>query len=533
MSGRLDRRRLSRHATPTQVGSTRTPQRRSFTPTVENPATALDRRVDIERSLTAAGVSLANSPSVRAQRTAQDGYQAWQQEVVELLPAVSEAFYASQFVARAAAQARLFVGVPEPTPSNPNALRELPADHQLQVFLARLLDSLGGSEEFITRAGTLLRTLGEATIVGISPENAPNVVPLDGGEWFIAAPQDVKRTGDAFRVPSSIGKGHRTVPAPQVTAARLWDPDVFEFRYPSSPLKWNLPIMREIAVLSAATFAMGRSRLFSGGILAMPSEMKFPEVPEDADHSALDGFVVDLITAMSDAIERPGTAEALTPIVITGPGDTIDKIKHLTFAQDLPEKLLELRDSAVSRLATSLDLPSEVILGDANTSHWSLWRSDSRLLEQHAKPLLGLICSSLTQGLLRTLSFDGSSTPSPETRRAVISFDLSHVVVRTNRSPEAQAAHDRNAISDEALRDAGGFTDEQAATPSELKLRALRQAAASQPDLYLRPYLASLGFDADDIPQVDAAQRGPAAPPRTPETPRDLDKRDIPSERDI
>jgi hypothetical protein len=62
-------------------------------------------------------------------------------------------------------------------------------------------------------------------------------------------------------------------------------------------------------------------------------------------------------------------------------------------------------------------------------------------------------------------------------------YDPSEVVTRPNRNQDAVAAYDRYALSGRALREANGFNEDDAPSPTEVIMRLLFQKGPMTPEL--------------------------------------------------
>jgi hypothetical protein len=101
-------------------------------------------------------------------------------------------------------------------------------------------------------------------------------------------------------------------------------------------------------------------------------------------------------------------------------------------------------------------------------------------------------------------------------------YDATSVVARPNRATDAIAAYDRYALSAQALRQASGFNEEDAASPSEIVLRMLYQKGPITPDLaeaLMRNLAPLLMETARQTAQQNPATGEPTQPPPVPTEP--------------
>jgi hypothetical protein len=292
------------------------------------------------------------------------------------------------------------------------------------------------------------------------------------GQWFMLAYNKVTRSGGVLKADFGDGKG--VALTSKDMAIRVWTPHPVEPLYADSPVRSNLGTLAELSSLNAHVRAQLTSRLAGAGILMMPSEITFP-TPKEADPSAsqADNFMATLAEAMLTPISDPESPSAVVPIVVTAPGEFLGDVKHITFWTELDEKVIEMRDNAVKRLALGLDTPPEILLGMAESNHWNAWLVDEASVKSHLEPRLGVVCHALTETYLRP-SLKGQ-VGDPE--NYYVLADTSDIRLRPNRSREAIELWDRGELSGEAVRRETGFKPEDAPKDGEVRTWLLRKIA--------------------------------------------------------
>jgi hypothetical protein len=195
----------------------------------------------------------------------------------------------------------------------------------------------------------------------------------------------------------------------------------------------------------------------------------------------------------------------------------------MTFAKPLDNESRHLRDEAIRRLALGQDAPPELLLGTARMNHWGAWLVQEDVVSTHLEPPLALICDALTTQYLWPVLIEQGMTEE-EAHNYVIWYDVSHLVVRPNRSQEALVLHERGTISDSALRKAAGFDesdtpDAYASLPPDAVLAF--ELARANPILFSNPGLPALvaqirAVVANDIPAVANPMAAPSVPEQSP-----------------
>ena len=211
--------------------------------------------------------------------------------------------------------------------------------------------------------------------------------------------------------------------------------------------------------------------------------------------------------AMMTAKADPGDPSATVPIVAMVPTESLGKNEHLKFWSDLDDKVVEMRDAAIKRLALGLDVPPEVLLGVADANHWNAWLSEESAVKAHLEPRLAIIAYALTQHYLRAAIMD--QVPDPENYFVIA--DTSSIRLRPNRSQEAIELYNIGELSGPALRRETGFQPEDAPGVEQLKSWILRKiATGSTSPEQTQAALKMIGID---LPVVEVAEPGENKPP--------------------
>jgi hypothetical protein len=230
--------------------------------------------------------------------------------------------------------------------------------------------------------------------------------------------------------------------------------------------------MRTVELLNRRIIATLVSRLAMNGLLLIPQEytINTPAPYQDAD----DPFVAMLLDIAGKNIREPGSATASIPIPIKFAGDGIEKWKHLTFGDGVDKELIEEREKELGRLATSLNMPAEVLKGLGTVNHWTSWQLAEDGIKLHISPVAELIGGGLTVGYLQPmLKAAGADLVGPNGGKLIVWYDASELTSRPDKSAQAKSAHAEIAISDAALRRESGLDEADAPTPEETERQAL------------------------------------------------------------
>jgi hypothetical protein len=101
-------------------------------------------------------------------------------------------------------------------------------------------------------------------------------------------------------------------------------------------------------------------------------------------------------------------------------------------------------------------------------------------VQAHIAPRLALVCDAVTTGFYQPIK---KQQGDPEWDQYEVKADVSGLVQRPNRLADASQLHAVSAIGDKALREAGGFEEEDAPTTDERAIAVAIQVATQNPQL--------------------------------------------------
>lgn len=322
---------------------------------------------------------------------------------------------------------------------------------------------------WIDAYGTMMFLVGEGLLL---------LTQAEGGEetWEFLSTDELKVTpgGRYQRIGAPGLTPHELQEAPedattllpeQAVVYRLWSRHPRYSMLADAPMHGVLDLCEELVLLTAAIRARSLNRSAGNGWLIIPEEASYigPAVgDEDSDE---DPFMKDLTDAMTANIAEPGTSSAVVPLISRMKGDEIAKIRHVVFQQmgqdPYPEG--EVRSDTIKRLAIGLDMPPEILLGLADSNHWTAWQIDEQVWEAHLLPVTLQLCNDLTKSYLRpTLEKMGL-----DAKMFMVGYNEAAVVKRPDRSADAKDLHDRGALSDRALREANAFDEDDMPTETD------------------------------------------------------------------
>jgi hypothetical protein len=374
-----------------------------------------------------------------------------------------------------------------------------------------LAGGLDGQTALLKSLGIHLTVPGLAYLVGTDPGN--------GATWRVYSSKVLRlksaatpSRGPTYELMTGDRANWKVLP-PDTLVIKVWRPDEEVYWEPDSPARAALTSLRELRRIGQYVDAVLASRIASAGIFIFPTEASFPTAQGKTRPAGVHPFVTEVLEVMTTAVKQPGTAAQLVPIPVEVPYEMVDGFKHLDFATTLSEHVLTMRDSALRQAAVALDVPSEILTGMGEMSHWGAWQIEESAVKIHGEPLLEVVTGALTRGyLLPTLEAAGE-----DTEGIVAWADTANMKTRPDRSRSAVELYDRLEIDGDALRRETGMSEFDRPDNAELARQAFIKMLAN-PQLAVTA-LQGLGIT---IPTVAIevtvpGQRGPGVDTDGPE----------------
>jgi hypothetical protein len=427
----------------------------------------------------------------------------WQREVWDFYDSLGEFRQGITWKANMLSRVRLVAakkvqGVDEPQRQDTGPAADI---------VANLAGGIGGQSSLMRGFAVYVSAPGECYLIGETQPDGTN-------KWYIRSIEEVRPSSfdpSIMSVAQPYGRW-RDLPDNSIVV-RVWRPHHRWHAVADSSARAARPLLRELELINRHIAAQYMSRLASAGIVVFPDEITFPVRPEFADEP--DPFVAEWIEIAAEAIKTPGTASAVIPIPIKVPGEFVDKVRHIDFTLRLDDQIINKRDSTLSRLAISLDMPPEALLGTKDVNHWNAWLIDEQGVKIHVAPDVEIICDALTTGYLKPMLDAAGEDPEDW----VVWYDASELILRPDRSENAKDAYDRLEINGDALRRETGFSDLDKPGDDDLRRMILLKTATEPVNAFAA--MDELGLEVThDTPPT--APRPPAEPP--PDNPPPTDK---------
>ncbi len=456
----------------------------------------------------AALVPLSNLGWDRPQAT-----QPWQRELWRFVEIIGELNYATGLVASSFSRSVLRMH----DVGEDGEIAGATKNKKAAKIAAQVLGNPAERREVMRMVGFNLWLTGEVYVGALSGTGTRGK-----DEWFAVSVNDLQRDSSGG-VYVDLGCGKKRLRPGKDILIRSWTPNPKKAAEAYSAPRSVRIVLRELEKLTLFIFAQIDSRLSSGGVLVVPAGMS----TGDGTITAQD-LMKSFIETASEALKGEGTAAGVVPIVLEVPSDAVGKLQHLSFSSELSKVASALREEAVKRLASALDLPAEEITGMGDTNHWSSYQIGPDAVKKHIEPLLARFCLALQRGWVEHALIAAGLDPD----KFHIWYDTTPLIVRPQRFQEALELWREGVLGSKALLDAASFYGVDAPEPEEDIRRYLRELVLRDPQMFNQSTVrALLGVTEQMIPakvgqpMVDGAgqqqlitEKGtPPPPPPTPE----------------
>jgi hypothetical protein len=351
------------------------------------------------RSLTAAAAVLNDARTGLTAYRARSGEDSWQKVAWGYYDTIGELNAAVKWISNAVSLADMYAAEVDEETGLPTDATE---NRQVQAVVNTIL------------GGPVKRSQAQATMVvnWLVAGEFFLVVRAEpsGDQWFVLSSTEVTERGGVFKYTHPVF-GTMDEVRPRDLIVRIWNPHARVQSHADSSVRSAAPILAEVERTTMNIAARLDSRLAGAGILWVPEEADFPVTDDEAedDEESLIGILQKTAAA---SLRDPGQSSSQVPITIPMRSDLIPSVTHQSFATELSQEVIELRDNAVRRLALSLDMPPEIMTGTGETNHWSAWQIEESTHKIHVAPLLDRLADALTTSYLTpTLSAMGVADP--------------------------------------------------------------------------------------------------------------------------
>lgn len=306
-------------------------------------------------------------------------YAEWQREAWIGYERVGEIHFGFNLLASLLSRVRIY-------PASIGEANEAPVDVRQTIGRKRvsrkIADAAEAAMDDLQRAE--FASLVRAFSLNISvPGECYLVGPCDATRnmWSIKSVDEIQvRPGGAILVPTRTGNQNQAPLPKDLYIARIWRQHPRWSTEPDSSMVGVADSVQELLMLQHLVRSATRSRLNAGllfvpdGIASAQSKVSNEPVLEEpadpmealAQQSTVDPsgpFMTQLMESMMTPISDEGSASAVVPMLATGPGELGAMIRHVTFARESDQWLVDRIDSIMNRILQGIDMPKEIVTG--------------------------------------------------------------------------------------------------------------------------------------------------------------------------
>jgi hypothetical protein len=432
--------------------------------------------------------------------------QEWQADAWAYRDMIGELRYAQRLLARSVSTVRFFAAEIRDYPDNPVELSG--TEHKLDPQLAKdAVSNLArlplddGPDGFVATFTENIETAGEVWIHGEPDEG-------DGERWSVRSVSEIQGAGDQIllaELPSLTTMGQRIITEDE-ELLRCWTRHPRWGQLADSPLRAMLDVLEEVVLTGREMRAAARSRIASNGVMLIPTTLSLLRTREDEESlldqcDAEDDFMRDFTEALTAPIRNEGSPGSVVPLILRGDAEALKEVRHLSLTRDDATKLMDRLQGALLRMLQGLDIQPEQVTGLGQANHWSGWQVEASNIRHQVLPTCGIVAGCLTKAFLRP-ALKALNYPPDQIRRVAVWYDATGLVESPDRAQDARDAWDRDAISNNALREALGFSEADTPEPAEYLARLLSRGSLTNAAMPLVAMLSGIDMSDPKIKQA-------------------------------
>lgn len=339
--------------------------------------------------------------------------------------------------------------------------------------VARISSPYGGTRGLVDRFYTLMKVPADSYLIDVTDSDgdsegyhfmSPDEMDLSSfSRWkpgkgnlkWITVPQNaygMEDGGNAFS---------RNVDAEDFLG-RVWIPNRRYVDLTDSALSALDVECEALDLLTKTIKAKLKSRFALAGLMYLPDTVANARTTRNQNMVAgqeVDNTVNYLIAAMTKNVRNWEDATAYMPILLRGPGEAAEQIKHITMDREIFQTDLELRAELINRILQGLDSNQETTKGTGDQGHIQAWASSDEERRIAVQPDVEMMCWGFTRLILHR-RMQQAGVPPEEIVKYAVWYDLSASTVHANQQEDARQAADRGLISSKATRRMSGIKEE-------------------------------------------------------------------------
>lgn len=439
------------------------------------------------RTITAAAVPINISDKTElSSLSKRRAASAWQDQAWEYYDLIGEIKFSANFLASVVSRVRLFGGYIKDDDLAPTVLKNMEGiDDDLVVDVQRIMRRLGsgngGVPGLLQDASLNLFISGECYLV-----QEPGR-PGNGNKerWSCRSVKEMVfrkgKNAGTFIKPSKSTTTSEMIQLPNRAAVqRIWRMHPAYSDDADSSMLGLLELCDELLLLNKASRGAAKSQT-NAGLITVPdslsnSSQSDGEIDDDEETMAdlsdddTDAFEDEFIQALITPISDEGAASSVAPLLVRGPGDELDHIRHIPLDRKFDETSANRADKVLDRILGGLDIPKEIVQGIADAKYANAVQVEETLYKAHIEPMVLLLCDALTEAFLHPM-LKALGWKESDYENIVIWYDPSAITAKPSKAEAASVGYDKKILSAQAWRRANGFSESDAPTELEVVQR--------------------------------------------------------------
>lgn len=471
-------------------------------------------------------INLKNPQAAQINKT----FSEWQTAAWVGYKRVGEVHYGFGLLGSLLSRVRLYPAIVNDANEAPTDLASLEDQSRITEALKadaiEAMNDLTGKDfpSFVRKFSLNLSVPGECYLVHM-PDVDDDGRPVK--KWMICSISEIIVTGSGATYTPRRGGPKRQLPN-DTFIARMWRQDPEYSQDADSSMVGVADSVEELLLCQRLTRGAARSRM-NAGVLFVPdgittartSSTGEPVLEEPGDDiSGLAAMAQqdpgnDMVSQLMDAMVTPigdeASAGGVVPMILVGPSDQGQAIRHVTFERATDEWLVRRAEVALDRILQGIDVPKEIVKGMAAVKYSNAVVIDENLYKANIEPLALVLADSLTSVYLWPVLKAKGYTEN-QLRELVIWYDPSEIVTRPNSEESANQGVDRGILSPTAWRREHGYAESDAPSEEDLMWTLFAQST-SLPDNIVQAIAKKLFGKTLDIEDPQPAVQQQAGAP--------------------
>lgn len=410
----------------------------------------------------------------------------WQQYAWEYFDLIGQIHFGAGIVSSLTSRLKIFPAHIQNETDIPDHITRSDVSDELKKHardaLSLLADAPGGITGMLKTAALNTFVVGEFYLIKY------RATAFNGEYWRVHSRDEIIIEGDRLSVcPYPKAPKSEYVPIDGKFMSRIWNPHPRYSEIADSSMRSIIDDCEEYTILGRSVRATGRSRL-NAGLLLVPDDLAAagsddgesqdsyddPDALAPYSEAESDSLEDDLMNQFVEPTQDDGSPASVSPMIIRGPSDSLDKIKYMEVSRSFDKQQIDLYNQALNRILTGLDLPKDVVTGLADVKYANGVNVEESLYKNHIEPLAMFICDGLTSSFLKPVLRSWGHTEE-EIRDITLWYDASAITAKPDRSESANYGLTNNLISPEAWRRNHDFQEADAPDPHDVVKRTVLQ----------------------------------------------------------